>query len=121
WRGPVWMPVNYLFINAFKTFGSFYEDDLKIECPTGSGKYLTLTEVSKEITSRLLHIFEKNDQNERVTYGSYNWFYKKEENKDILLFHEYFHGDTLCGLGASHQTGWTGLIANLILDLKEQK
>ncbi len=120
WRGPVWMPANYLFINAFKTFGYFYEDELKIECPTGSGKYLTLTEVGKEIAFRLLHIFEKNDNNERITFGEYNWFYKKEENNDLLLFHEYFNGDTLRGLGASHQTGWTGLIANLILDLKEK-
>lgn len=118
WRGPVWMPVNYLFINAFKTFGYFYEEALKVECPTGSGKYVTLTEVAEEITSRLLHIFEKNDQNERLTNNHYNWFYKKEENQDLVLFHEYFHGDSLRGLGASHQTGWTGLIANLILDLK---
>ena len=121
WRGPVWMPVNYLFINAFKTFGYFFEDDLKVECPKGSGKYLNLSEVGGEITRRLLHIFEKNDQNERLTHGFYNWFYKKEENKDLLLFHEYFHGDTLRGLGASHQTGWTALIANLILDLKEEE
>jgi len=121
WRGPVWMPVNYLFINAFNTFGSFYEDDVKVECPVGSGKYLNLMEVGKEITRRLLHIFEKDDQNERLTYGNYNWFYKKEENKDLLLFHEYFHGDTLRGLGASHQTGWTGLIANLILEMNEGK
>jgi hypothetical protein len=121
WRGPVWMPVNYLFINAFKTFGYFYEDDLKVECPVRSGKYLSLTQVSKEITLRLLHIFEKNEQNERLCNGNYNWFYKKEENKDLVLFNEYFHGDTLRGLGASHQTGWTALIANLILDLKEEE
>ncbi|HUZ59172.1 MAG TPA: hypothetical protein VMU83_10350 [Hanamia sp.] len=120
WRGPVWMPVNFLFIHAFKTFGYFYEDDVKVECPVGSGSFLTLTELSKEIAKRLLHIFEKNDQNERLTYGPYNWFYKKEENSGLLLFNEYFHGDTLRGLGASHQTGWTGLIANLILDLGEK-
>ncbi len=121
WRGPVWMPVNYLFINAIKTFGYFYEDDLKVECPKGSGNFITLTEVGKEITRRLLNIFEKNDQNERPTFGAYNWFYKKEENSNLILFNEYFHGDTLRGLGASHQTGWTGLIANLILDLKEDE
>jgi len=119
WRGPVWMPVNYLFINAFKTFGYFYGDDLKVECPVGSGKYLTLTEVANEITSRLLHIFEKNEQGQRLSNGIYNSFYQKEENKDLVLFHEYFHGDNSSGLGASHQTGWTALIANLILDLKE--
>ena len=119
WRGPVWMPVNYLFINAFKTFGYFYEDSLKVECSVRSGNDLSLTEVSKEITSRLLHIFEKNEKNERLCNGKYNWFYSKQENKDLVLFNEYFHGDTLRGLGASHQTGWTALIANLIMDLKE--
>ena len=121
WRCPVWMPVNYLFINALKTFGFFYKDDLKVECPVGSGKYLSLAEVSKNITARLLHIFEKNETNERPCNGEYNWFYKKDENKDLVLFNEYFHGNTLRGLGASHQTGWTALIANLILDLKEDK
>lgn len=121
WRGPVWMPVNYLFINAFKTFGYFWGDECKVECPTHSGNYMTLTEVANEITSRLLHIFELNDENERRSNGKYNWFYKKDENKDLVLFNEYFHGDTAQGLGASHQTGWTGLIANLILDLKEDE
>ncbi len=121
WRGPVWMPVNYLFINAIKTFGYYYEDDIKVECPKGSGNFLTLTEVAKELTQRLLHIFEINGQDERLCFGLYNWFYKKEENRNLLLFNEYFHGDTLRGLGASHQTGWTGLIANLILDLKGEK
>ncbi|MEO6894155.1 MAG: glucosidase [Ginsengibacter sp.] len=120
WRGPVWMPVNYMFINAFKTFGLFYKEDFKVECPANSGNFLTLTEVSKEITARMLHIFEKNDCNERLTNGKYNWFYGKEENQDLVLFHEYFHGDTLRGLGASHQTGWTALIANLMIELKEE-
>lgn len=119
WRGPVWMPINYLFINAFKTFGYFYEDELKVEYPTGSGQSLNLKEIGKKITGRLLHIFEKNENDERLTNGDYNWFYKKEENAQLVLFHEYFHGDTLRGLGASHQTGWTALIANLILDLQE--
>ncbi|HSV12484.1 MAG TPA: hypothetical protein VLI68_17025, partial [Hanamia sp.] len=121
WRGPVWLPMNYLFINAFRTFGYFYEDDLKVECPVGSGNYCNLSKVGKDITSRLLHIFEKNEKNERLTNGYYNWFYQKEENQDLVLFHEYFHGDNLRGLGASHQTGWTALIANLILDLKEEE
>ncbi|MEO6706939.1 MAG: glucosidase, partial [Ginsengibacter sp.] len=121
WRGPVWMPVNYLFINAMNSFGYFYEDDLKVECPKGSGNFFNLTEVGAEITKRLLYIFEKNEQGERPTNGPYNWFYKKEENNNLVLFHEYFHGDNSRGLGASHQTGWTGLIANLILELKEEK
>ena len=120
WRGPVWIPVNYLFINAFRTFGYFYQDDVKVECPVGSGNYCNLTDVGKNISARLLHIFEKNEKNERLTNGYYSWFYQKEENMDLVLFHEYFHGDNLRGLGASHQTGWTALIANLIMDLKEE-
>jgi len=120
WRGPVWIPINYLFINAFRTFGYFYEDDLKVECPVGSGNYCNLTHVGKDISARLLHIFEKNEKNERLTNGYYNWFYQKEENTGLVLFHEYFHGDNLRGLGASHQTGWTALVANLIMDLKEE-
>ncbi|MDE3185508.1 MAG: glucosidase [Bacteroidota bacterium] len=120
WRGPVWMPVNYLFINAFKTFGYFFGDGLKVEFPSHSGKNVSLSEVANQISARLLHIFEKNEQNERLCNGDYNWFYKKEENKDLVLFNEYFHGNTLRGLGASHQTGWTALIANLILDLKDK-
>ena len=121
WRGPVWFPINYLLINALNTFGYFYEDELKVECPKGSGNYAELKDVGTEITKRLLSIFEKNDNNERPVFGPYNWFYKKEGNEDLVLFHEYFHGDSARGLGASHQTGWTGLIANLIMDLKENK
>ncbi len=121
WRGPVWMPMNYLLINAMNSFGYFYEDDLKVECPKGSGNYANLIDVGQYVTQRLLYIFERNDQDERPVFGSYNWFYKKEENKDLVLFHEYFHGDTARGLGASHQTGWTGLIANLINELKKEK
>ena len=99
----------------------FYGDDLKVECPSVPANILISMDVGKEITHRLLHIFEKNEQNERLINGPYNWFYKKEENKDLVLFHEYFHGDTLRGLGASHQTGWTGLIANLIHELNMQE
>ena len=119
WRGPVWMPINYLFINAFKTFGYFYDDDLKVEFPTGSGDLCNLSEVGKKLALRLLHIFEKDENNRRPVNGEYNWFYKREENADLVLFYEYFHGDSLRGLGASHQTGWTALIANLILHLGE--
>ena len=120
WRGPVWMPVNYLFINAIKIYGYFYEDDFKVECPKGSGIYLTLTEVAKKLTSRLLHIFEKNEHNERLVNGPYNWFYQRKENQDLVLFHEYFHGDNLRGLGASHQTGWTALVVNLFYNMHNQ-
>ncbi len=120
WRGPVWMPINYLFINAFKTFGYFYEEELEVECPTGSGNRMNMANVAAEITKRLLHIFEKNEKGERPVNGPDNWFYKKEENKELVLFYEYFHGDTAQGLGASHQTGWTALIANLISELKDE-
>jgi len=120
WRGPVWMPLNFLLIHAIKIYGYFYEDDYKVECPNGSGTYLTLTEVAKEITKRLLTIFEKNEHNERLVNGPYNWFYQREENRDLVLFHEYFHGDNLRGLGASHQTGWTALIVNLFYNMNNQ-
>ncbi len=91
---------------------------MRVECPKGSGKHLTLLEVAAELARRLIHIFERNDHDERLVFGPYNWFYKREENKELILFHEYFHGDTLKGLGASHQTGWTALIANLLYDFK---
>lgn len=118
WRGPIWMPLNFLLVNAIKIYGYFYEDDYKVECPKGSGIFLTLNEVAKEITTRLIHIFEKDEHNERLVNGPYNWFYQREENRELILFHEYFHGDNLRGLGASHQTGWTALIANLVNDLE---
>jgi hypothetical protein len=120
WRGPVWMPLNFLIVHAIKIFGYFYEEDYKVECPKGSGIYLTLTDVANNIANRLLGIFEKNEQNERLVFGSYNWFYKKEENRELVLFHEYFHGDNLRGLGASHQTGWTALIVNLFYNMNNQ-
>ena len=119
WRGPVWMPLNYLIIHALKIYGYFYEDDYKTECPKGSGNLLSLKEVAKDITKRLLGVFEKNEHNERPLNGPYNWFYQRKENRELVLFHEYFHGDNLRGLGASHQTGWTALIVNLISDLKD--
>lgn len=117
WRGPVWIPVNYLLIHAFQTFGSFYGKEIKVACPAGSGKLLTFSEVAKELSRRILHIFKMNEAGERVIFGKYSWFYQKEENRGLLLFNEYFHGDTLMGLGASHQTGWTALIVNLLFDL----
>jgi hypothetical protein len=120
WRGPVWMPLNFLIIHAIKIYGYFYKDDFTIECPKGSGIYLTLTEVAKEITKRLLGIFEKNEHNERLVNGSYNWFYQRKENRELVLFHEYFHGDNLRGLGASHQTGWTALVVNLFYNMNNQ-
>jgi hypothetical protein len=114
WRGPVWMPINYLIIRSVKKFGEFYGDDLKIECPAGSGNMMNLVEVSQLLTDRVVSIFTKDKDGERKLYGEYNWFYNKPDNKDLVLFYEYFHGDTGSGLGASHQTGWTALVADLI-------
>ena len=114
WRGPVWMPINYLIIQSVRRYGEFYQDNLLIEYPTGSGKKLNLCEVADELTLRVISLFETNDDGDRSIYGEYNWFYKKPENKDLVLFYEYFHGDNGRGLGASHQTGWTALVAELI-------
>ena len=113
WRGPVWMPINYLFIRALNKYGSFYGDTVKAEFPTGSGNFLNLKEIANELTERVLKIFTKDADENIPVFGKYNWFYKDEGN-DLILFHEYFHGDDLTGLGASHQTGWTALLVNLI-------
>ena len=114
WRGPVWMPINFLFIKALQKYGEFYGDGFKVEYPSGSGNFLTLNGVADLIIKRIESIFLKNENGVRPVFGNYNWFYKKDENKDLVLFHEYFHGDNSRGLGASHQTGWTSLIVNLM-------
>ena len=108
------MPINYLIIKAIKKYGEFYEDSLKVECPKGSGTMMNLKEVASELTKRIISIFEKDTNDNRHTHGKYNWFYQLPENKDLLLFHEYFHGDTGSGLGASHQTGWTAVLVDLM-------
>ena len=114
WRGPVWMPINYLIIRSVRKYGEFYGDHLKVECPAGSGKMMNLVEVSKLLTERVVSLFAKDDKGSRKLYGGYNWFYSKPGNENLVLFYEYFHGDTGAGLGASHQTGWTSLVADLI-------
>ena len=114
WRGPVWMPINYLIIRSIKKYGEFYGDTFKVECPVGSGKQLNLVQVAEELTRRVISLFEKNDKGERKSYGDYNWFYKKPGNQHLMNFFEYFHGDNGRGLGASHQTGWTSLVADLV-------
>ncbi len=114
WRGPIWMPVNYLLIESLQKFHYFYGDDLKVECPTGSGKMMNLWDVSQEISRRLSHIFLKDKNGKRPIYGDLEKFQNDENWKDLILFHEYFHGDTGAGVGASHQTGWTGLVAKLL-------
>ncbi len=111
WRGPIWMPVNVLLIRGLLNLYQFFGDDFKVECPTGSGKYMTLFEVAKEISSRLAKIFLRDENGERPVYGGTKKFQEDPYWKDYILFYEYFHGDNGAGLGASHQTGWTGVIA----------
>ncbi len=114
WRGPVWMPINYLIIQSIRKYASFYGDSLKVECPTGSGIFLNLDEVADELSRRVISLFEKDSKKAAPVYGPYNWFYQRPGNEHLTLFYEYFHGDNGQGLGASHQTGWTALIADLI-------
>ncbi len=114
WRGPIWMPVNVLLIRALMSFYLYYGDNFKIECPTGSGKQMNLFEVAREISRRLAAIFLKDKSGRRPVYGGTEKFQTDPYWKDYILFYEYFHGDNGAGLGASHQTGWTGLVARLI-------
>jgi hypothetical protein len=114
WRGPVWMPVNALLIRSLLSFYGYYGDSFKIECPTGSGNQMNLFEVAKEISNRLTKIFLRDKSGRRPVYGGTEKFQTDPHWKDYILFYEYFHGDNGAGLGASHQTGWTGLVAKLI-------
>jgi hypothetical protein len=114
WRGPIWMPVNALLIRALLSFYLYYGDSFKVECPTGSGKMMNLFEVSREIANRLTRIFLRDESGRRPVYGGTEKFQTDPHWKDYVLFYEYFHGDNGAGLGASHQTGWTGLVAKLI-------
>jgi hypothetical protein len=114
WRGPVWMPVNIILIRALLNFYLYYGDNFKIECPTGSGTMMNLFEVAKEISDRLCRIFLKDTNGRRPVYGGTDKFQNDPLWRDHILFYEYFHGDNGAGLGASHQTGWTGLVAKLI-------
>ncbi len=114
WRGPIWMPVNALILRALMSFYLYYGDNFKIECPTGSGKLMNLYEVSKEIGDRLTRIFLRDEHGRRPVYGGTEEFQSDPNWRDHILFFEYFHGDNGAGLGASHQTGWTGLVAKII-------
>ena len=116
WRGPVWMPMNYLLLESLKRFHSYYGDDFKVECPVGSGKMLTLGEAAAELSRRLCSLFLDDAQGRRPVFGQYALLRDDPHFKDHLLFFEYFHGDSGRGLGASHQTGWTGLVALLLAD-----
>ena len=116
WRGPIWMPINYLLVESLQRFHFYYGDDFKVEYPTHSGKFFSLADVSVEVAKRLAAIFLRDGEGRRPVYGNYQKFQDDPHFRDYILFHEYFHGDDGRGLGASHQTGWTGLIANLWLN-----
>ncbi|MCK5454585.1 MAG: glucosidase, partial [Calditrichia bacterium] len=114
WRGPVWFPVNYLIIESLQKFHHYYGDDFKIEHPTGSGKYLTILEVANELSQRLCRLFLRDEKGNRAIFANNSKFQTDPHFRNYLLFYEYFHGDSGRGVGASHQTGWTGLIAKLL-------
>ena len=117
WRGPVWFPINFLLIRALLQHYRYYGDSLTVECPTGSGTMMTLFEVAQELSRRLASTFLRDGDGRRPVYGGTKLFQDDPHWRDLVLFHEYFHGDNGAGLGASHQTGWTGLVARLIQSL----
>jgi len=114
WRGPIWMPVNYLIIESLQKFHHYYGDDFKVECPTGSGKHISINEVADELARRLIRLFLKDESGSRPVLHYNEKLAKDSHFRDYVLFHEYFHGDNGRGVGASHQTGWTGLVAKLL-------
>jgi hypothetical protein len=114
WRGPIWFPVNFLLIESLQKFHHYYGDDFKVECPTGSGNWITIEEVAEELSRRLTRLFLRDGQGRRAAFGDHPKLQNDPHFKDHLLFHEYFHGDNGRGVGASHQTGWTGLVAKLL-------
>ncbi|MBX0289059.1 glucosidase [Hymenobacter sp. HSC-4F20] len=120
WRGPVWMPMNFLLVESLQRFYHYYGPDFKVEYPTGSGQYSTLLEISQALTDRLTRLFLRDANGQRPCFGPDKQLQTDPHFRDYLLFHEYFHGDTGQGLGASHQTGWTGLIAKLLQPREEK-
>lgn len=118
WRGPVWMPINFLIIQSIRRYGHFYGDGLQVEYPKGSGVMMNLEKIADHLAKRVISLFEKDQEGNRRYNGEYNWFYKQPGNKDLILYYEYFHGDNGKGLGACHQTGWTALVAELINEQK---
>jgi hypothetical protein len=114
WRGPVWFPVNYLLIEALERYHHFYGDSLRVECPTGSGRLMNLADVAHELAARLKRLFLPDGQGRRPCHGAERRFADDPSWRELVLFHEYFHGDNGRGLGASHQTGWTALVTRLL-------
>lgn len=120
WRGPIWFPVNYLLIESLQRFHHYYGDEFKVECPTGSGKYLTINQIAEELTQRLTRIFVRDENGRRAVFGNNEKLQSDPHFRDYLQFYEYFHGDNGSGVGASHQTGWTALIAKLMQPRKHE-
>ncbi len=114
WRGPIWFPVNYLLVESLQRFHHYYGDDFKIEHPTGSGKMKNLNEIAADLSDRMVNIFRRDKSGRRPVFGNSEKLQKDENFNDHLMFFEYFHGDSGRGVGATHQTGWTGLVAKLI-------
>jgi hypothetical protein len=121
WRGPIWFPINYLLIESIQKFHHYYGDDFTVECPTGSGRYCTLDEVADELSQRLIRLFTRDAAGHRPFNGPHPLLQTDPHWRDYILFHEFFHGDSGVGLGASHQTGWTGLVAKLIQQQAEHR
>ena len=119
WRGPIWFPINFLLIESLQKFHHYYSDDFRVECPTGSGVFLSLKEIADELSRRMIRLFVPDERGHRPFAGD-DPRARDPRWKDHLLFHEYFDGDTGRGLGASHQTGWTGLVAKLLLQQGER-
>ncbi len=120
WRGPIWVQMNYLIIDSLNKFHHYYGDDLTIEYPTGSGQQVTLKQAARLLSERVVKMFTKNSKGHRAIHNNYDLLQKNPNFKDLMLYHEYFHGDTGKGLGASHQTGWTGLVAEIIMELNKK-
>jgi glycogen debranching enzyme len=119
WRGPIWFPINYLIVEALQKFHHYFGDDYRVECPTGSGRMMTLGEVAAEISQRLSRIFLEDGNGRRPVFGATELFQSDPSWQRLVPFHEYFHGDTGAGVGASHQTGWTALVAKLLIQSGE--
>jgi hypothetical protein len=119
WRGPIWMPMNYLIIESLARFDRFYGEDFRLECPADSDRLLPLKQVADELRNRLVNIFRRDEKGRRPVFGTHEKMQTDPHFKDYILFYEYFDGETGRGLGASHQTGWSGLIANMIAELHE--
>jgi len=115
WRGPIWFPINYLLVETLRVYHRFLGDSFTVEMPTGSGRAMSLAEVADDLSARLAGLFTQRDDGTRPVFGGYELLQHDPAWRDLIPFHEYFHADTGAGLGASHQTGWTGLVADLII------